>query len=123
MRRGGAGGLTARLMCAGRDRSSAIRRKVPWTKSARGVGHSLNGGQFCGGGAPAHGGVLALAQLKARASRSVWHNLRIGVRSVSNAGIPRRQERSGVRHSRRGGRADGRRGESRRGRKNPEGSP
>jgi hypothetical protein len=27
MRRGGAGGLAARLMCAGSDRSSAIRRK------------------------------------------------------------------------------------------------
>ena len=68
MRRGGAGGLTARLMYAGWVRSSAIRRMVPGTKNARGFGHSLNGGQFCGGGAPAHGGVLALAQLARRAS-------------------------------------------------------
>ena len=63
MRRGGAGGLTARLMCAGWDRSSAIRRELPWTKHALGFGHSLNGDQFCGGGAPAHGGVLAQGQL------------------------------------------------------------
>ena len=83
MRRGVAGGLTARLMCAGRDRSSAIRRKVPWTKSARGVGHSLNGGQFCGGGAPTHGGVLALAQLRPGASGTVLHDL--GVRGGSVA--------------------------------------
>jgi hypothetical protein len=34
MRRGGAGGLTARLMYACWFRSSAIRRKVPWTKYA-----------------------------------------------------------------------------------------
>jgi hypothetical protein len=34
MRRGGMRWLTARLMYAGRDRSSAIRRKVPWTKYA-----------------------------------------------------------------------------------------
>jgi hypothetical protein len=59
MRRGVAGGLTARLMYAGWVRSSAIRRKVPGTKHARGFAHSLNGDQFCGGGAPAHGGVLA----------------------------------------------------------------
>ena len=72
MRRGVAGGLTARLMYAGWDRSSAIRRTVPWTKSARGFGHSLNGDQVCGGGAPAHGGVLALAQLTPGASRTVW---------------------------------------------------
>ena len=38
MRRGGAGGLAARLMCAGWDRSSAIRRKVPLTKNARSLG-------------------------------------------------------------------------------------
>ena len=38
MRRGGAGGLAARLMCAGFYRSSAIRREVPLTKCARGLG-------------------------------------------------------------------------------------
>ena len=73
MRRGGMRWLTARLMYAGRDRSSAIRRKVPWTKSARGVGHSLNGDQFCGGGAPAHGGVLAQAQRVPEASSEIVH--------------------------------------------------
>jgi hypothetical protein len=78
MRRGVAGGLTARLMYAGWDRSSAIRRRVPWTKCAGWVRHSLNGDQFCGGGAPAHGGVLALAQLEAGASVTVWHDLRCG---------------------------------------------
>ena len=41
MRRGVAGGLTARLMYAGWFRSSAIRRKVPWTKDARRFRHSL----------------------------------------------------------------------------------
>ena len=74
MRRGGMRWLTARLMYAGRDRSSAIRRKVPWTKSAHGVGHSLNGDQFCGGGAPAHGGVLALAQRGPGASSKIVHS-------------------------------------------------
>lgn len=68
MRRGGAGGLTARLMYACWVRSSAIRREVPGTKNARRFGHSLNGDHFCGGGAPAHGGVLALAQLVLGAS-------------------------------------------------------
>jgi hypothetical protein len=73
MRRGVAGGLTARLMYAGWFRSSANRRKVPWTKSARGVGHSLNGDQFCGGGAPAHGGALAPAQRVRKASSMMLH--------------------------------------------------
>jgi hypothetical protein len=73
MRRGGRW-LTARLMYAGRDRSSAIRRKVPWTKSAHGIGHSLNGDQFCGGGAPAHGGVLARAQQVPGASSKIVHS-------------------------------------------------
>jgi hypothetical protein len=72
MRRGGRW-LTARLMYAGRNRSSAIRRKVPWTKSAHGIGHSLNGDQFCGGGAPAHGGVLARAQQVPGASSKIVH--------------------------------------------------
>ncbi len=74
MRRGGAGGLTARLMYAGWVRSSAIRREVPWTKHAGWFRHSLNGDHFCGGGAPTHGGVLAPAQLRPGTS-GTWHEL------------------------------------------------
>lgn len=105
MRRGFAGGLTARLMYAGWDRSSATRRKVPWTKNARGCGHSLNGGQFCGGGAPAHGGVLALAQRVPGASGKM--HVRRCLRG-SGEGVDL---------------AVGRRGGSRWGRKTPGGSP
>ena len=43
------------LMCAGWDRRSAIRRKVPLTDIVVGVagGHSSDGGRSCDGGAPA----------------------------------------------------------------------
>ncbi len=63
MGRAAAGGLAARLMCAGWDRRRTSRRELPHTD--RGVdrgGHSRHGDRFCSGGGPAHGGVLAQAQ-------------------------------------------------------------
>lgn len=50
------GGLSARLMFAGRDRRSAMRRLVPLTERAHTCGHSRNGGGSCCGGDPARGG-------------------------------------------------------------------
>src|SRR5215207_2366206 len=58
-RRRGVGRLPARLMYAGWDRRSAVRRKGPLTKYAPGVAwwHRTAGDRSCSGGAPArHGG-------------------------------------------------------------------
>src|SRR5829696_3133183 len=58
-RRRGVGRLPARLMFAGWDRRSAVRRKGPLTKYAPGVAwwHRTAGDRSCSGGAPArHGG-------------------------------------------------------------------
>ena len=58
-----AGGLAARLMCAGRDRRRALCRELPHTdRGGSRCGHSLNGDRFCSGGCQVHGGVLAHAQ-------------------------------------------------------------
>jgi hypothetical protein len=57
--RRGVGRLPARLMYAGWDRRSALRRKVPLTSHAPGFTwwHRTAGDRPCGGGAPArHGG-------------------------------------------------------------------
>jgi hypothetical protein len=55
-RRGGMDRQAATLMYAGRDRRSAIRRKVPLTSVVSGQAgrHSRNGDRSCHGGAPAH---------------------------------------------------------------------
>jgi hypothetical protein len=58
-RRRGMGRLPARLMYAGWDRRSAVRRKGPLTKYAPGVAwwHRTAGDRSCSGGAPVrHGG-------------------------------------------------------------------
>jgi hypothetical protein len=54
----GVGRLPARLMYAGWDRRSALRRKVPRTSHAPGItwGHRTAGDRPCSGGAPAHRG-------------------------------------------------------------------
>jgi hypothetical protein len=59
-RRRGMGRLPARLMFAGWDRRSAVRRKVPLTSHAPGLAwwHRTAGDRPCSGGAPAcHGGL------------------------------------------------------------------
>jgi hypothetical protein len=58
-RRRGVGRLPARLMFAGWDRRSAVRRKVPLTSHAPAAGwwHRTGGDRPCSGGAPTrHGG-------------------------------------------------------------------
>src|SRR5215211_8450915 len=58
-RRRGMGRLPARLMFAGWDRRSAVRRKVPLTSHAPALAwwHRTGGDRPCNGGAPArHGG-------------------------------------------------------------------
>lgn len=58
------GGLSAILMFAGRDRTRALRRRVP--QSDRGldqaIGHRSFGDRSCSGGCPAHDGGLAHSQ-------------------------------------------------------------
>lgn len=55
-------GLAARLMCAGRDRSRALRSELPHTyvDDAR-RGQSADGDRCCSGGRPAHGQEDGLA--------------------------------------------------------------
>ena len=57
-------GLAARLMYAGRNRSRALRNKLPQTSSGHALrGHSADGDRCCRGGRPAHGhDVLACSQ-------------------------------------------------------------
>ena len=51
--------LAATLMFAGRDRMSAIRRKLPLTSFASAQPrHSAAGDRSCNGGSPAHRGGL-----------------------------------------------------------------
>jgi len=54
-RRGMVDRQTTTLMYAGRDRRSAVRRKVPLTRNAAGQAgaHNTDGVQACDGGAPA----------------------------------------------------------------------
>jgi hypothetical protein len=64
MRRVGAGGLAARLMCARWCHRRALRSWLPHPDRGRAVigGHVDSGGRCCCGGRPAHGEHLAHAQ-------------------------------------------------------------
>ena len=61
----------ARLMFAGRDRRSAMRRLGPLTERARGCGHSRDGDRSCSGGGPARGGFRVGSRLSWVGPRSV----------------------------------------------------
>ena len=72
-------GLAASLMFAGRDRSRALRSKLPQTRSGYAWwGHRRNGDRCCSGGRPAHGEGLACSQPGGDGERDRGHGSGVG---------------------------------------------